>query len=287
MIQRIVKTGLVAVVVLGVILLAGLLYARGYFEASSAQDVDSVVDAVAARRVLGVFAHPDDEQLVTGLFSAAAKQGVYTALVTSTQGEAGDQFPVVARQRDLGIVRKAEALKNGFALGINDQEVWDYPDGGVPDVATDEIVARVRAKILSVKPQLVVAFWPASGATGHKDHMRMGLVTETAVREIRAAATGEYPGPRWLAYVITPARALRTFGGEVGTFVADNQPDPTHAMPGNVSAKLRGWEIHASQADYVPAAYGFPAWLLYLLWDREYYYVVDLDSAESGAARPQ
>jgi len=198
-------------------------------------------------------------------------------MVTATKGEAGQQVPVVARREDLGVVRKAAALKNGFALGVDDQEVWDYPDGGVPDVPVEEIVARIGGKIAAVQPDLVVTFWPASGATGHKDHMRIGLATETAAKGFRAAATGAYRGPRWLVYVVTPGKGLRAFGGETGAFVADNQPEATHSMPGNVPAKMRGWKIHASQEDYVQAAYGFPDWLLYAFWDREFYAVMELE----------
>jgi N-acetylglucosamine malate deacetylase 2 len=275
--KRIAIIGGVVVAVLAIAVLAGFLYMRTYFSAPSAKGVASVVGEVQAKRVLGVFAHPDDEQLVTGFFSGAKKDGAFTSLVTGTKGEAGHQVPVVARQSDLGIVRKAEALKNGFALGIDDQEVWDYPDGGVPDVAMEEIVARVAAKIVAVQPDMVVTFWPASGATGHKDHMRMGLAAETAVKQVRAQGGA---GPRWIVYVITPSAGLRAFGGEAGKFVADNQPEPTHAMPGNTGAKLRGWKIHASQEHYVQAAYGFPDWLLYALWDQEFYYVVDLDAAQ-------
>ncbi|MDP3739764.1 MAG: PIG-L family deacetylase [Hyphomonadaceae bacterium] len=267
------------VAALALLVFAVFLYMRTYFVAPSAQSVASVVGVVDAKRALGVFAHPDDEQLVTGFFSAAKDDGAFTALVTGTKGEAGHQVPVVARQVDLGVVRKAEALKNGFALGIDDQEVWDYPDGGVPDVPMEEIVARVSAKMVAVQPDLVVTFWPASGATGHKDHMRMGLAAETAVKQVRAQGSGNYRGPRWIAYVITPSAGLKAFGGEAGRFVAANQPEPTHAMPGNTAAKLRGWKIHASQENYVQAAYGFPDWLLYALWDREFYYVLDLDAA--------
>lgn len=280
MLKRIVIIAGVVVGVLALVLAAGVFYMRTYFSAPTAKAVASVVGEIGAKRVLGVFAHPDDEQLVTGFFSyAREKDQAFTALVTGTKGEAGHQVPTVARQQDLGVVRKAEALKNGFALGIEDQEVWDYPDGGVPEVPMEEIVARVAAKIDAVKPDLVVTFWPASGATGHKDHMRMGLVAETAVKQVRAQASGVYRGPRWIAYVITPPNGLRAFGGATGKFVADNQPDATHAMPGNVGAKLRGWKIHASQENYVQAAYGFPDWLLYLLWDQEFYRVVDLDAA--------
>lgn len=279
--KRIAIIGGVVLAVLAIALLAGFFYMRTYFAAPSAKGVASVVGEVQAKRALGVFAHPDDEQLVTGFFSAAKeKDGAFTSLVTATKGEAGHQVPVVARQSDLGIVRKAEALKNGFALGIDDQEVWDYPDGGVPDVPMDEIVARVSSKIVAVQPDLVVTFWPASGASGHKDHMRMGLAAETAVKQVRArGGAGGYSGPRWIAYVITPGAGLRAFGGETGKFVADNQPEATHKMPGNTAAKLRGWKIHASQENYVQAAYGFPDWLLYALWDEEFYYVVDLEAA--------
>lgn len=272
------KIAIVVGAIVGVALIAlaaGFLYMRTYFEAPGSKKVRSVVAEVQAKRVLGVFAHPDDEQLITGLFSAAEKDGAFASLVTATKGEAGHQVPVVARQSDLGIVRKAEALKNGFALGVDDQEVWDYPDGGVPDVPMEELVARIEAKIAAVQPDMVATFWPASGATGHKDHMRVGLATEEAVK--RAKANGQ--GPRWIAYVVTPPKGLRAFAGETGAFVADNQPDATHAMPGNTSAKLRGWKIHASQRDYVQAAYGFPDWLLYALWPNEYYHVADLDAA--------
>ena len=282
MLKRIAIIGGIIVGVVAIALVAGVLYMRTYFSAPSAKGVASVVGEVGAKRVLGVFAHPADEQLVTGFFSyAKEKDQAFTALVTGTKGEAGHQVPTVARQKDLGIVRKAEALKNGFALGIDDQEVWDYPDGGVPEAPLEEIVARVSDKINALQPELVVTFWPASGATGHKDHMRMGLAAETAVKQVRADLAGAsgYKGPRWIAYVITPPNGLRAFGGETGKFVADNQPDATHAMPGNIAAKMRGWKIHASQEHYVQAAYGFPDWLLYMLWDQEYYRVVDMNAA--------
>ncbi len=255
---------------------------RHIFHMPTARGVDSVIGEIGGERVLGVFAHPDDEQTVNGLFwRAHDRDGAYTAMITATAGEAGTQVPVVARQSDLGIVRTAEALKNSFHLGVDEHEVWDYPDGGVPQVAEDELVDRLAASLKRIEPDVVVGFWPASGATGHKDHMEMGRVTELAIAQV-VAEGGAYPGPDYLVYTISPTTALSLFGGEQGALVVENQPDPEFAMSAEVGKKHDGWRIHASQADYLQSAYSLPAWLVYALWDQEFYHVRDLDADPLG-----
>ncbi|MBX3493402.1 MAG: PIG-L family deacetylase [Parvibaculum sp.] len=250
---------------------------RTFFDDSAARRVRSVAGDVGAKRILAVFAHPDDEQLINGLLTSAKAEGAYLAMVTATPGDAGTQSPVVCRQSELGIIRKAEALKNGFALGIDDQEVWDYPDGGLPDVPADELVARVADAIKRYRPDLVVAFWPASGATGHKDHMRMGLVAEQAIERLRAEGGA---APRFVAYPLIPRRSLLKLGRRTGKFVAENQPLPTHSTPGNTASKVRGWQIHAAQANYVAKAYKMPTRLLYMIWDKEFYAMRDLETGQ-------
>ena len=264
----------IGVFALAVLAMAGAyLWASSLFTSSDAKDVRSVAGALKAHRVLDVFAHPDDEQLVTGLVTAAKKEGAFVAQITVTRGEAGHQVPVVARQSELGIIRWAEELKAGFALGVDEQQVWDYPDSGVPDVPLADLTARIEKAIRRYRPDLVVTFWPASGATGHKDHRRVGLATLLAVQAVHDAPQGGYAGPANIAFPLTPSKAMRKFGGETGAFVADNQPAPDYRSPASYSAKLRGWKIHASQADYTHEAYGVPDWLLYLIWDEELYAV--------------
>lgn len=250
-----------------------------YFEDKAARHVPSIAGLLGARRLLAVFAHPDDEQLINGLLTSAKAEGAYLAMVTATKGDAGTQSPVVCRQSELGTIRHAEVLKNGFALGIDEQEVWDYPDGKVPDQPVEELVSRVEAALTRYRPDLVVAFWPASGATGHKDHMRMGLVAEQAIARLRAG-NGDYRGPRFIAYPLIPRNSLTGLGGRTGRFVAENQPLPTHSTPGNVGSKVRGWKIHAAQADYVARAYKMPTRLLYLIWRKEFYAVRDLETGQ-------
>ncbi|MBD3940655.1 PIG-L family deacetylase [Microbacterium sp. NEAU-LLC] len=262
-----------------VVALVGVYWAgRSLFHMPTAKGVDSVVGELGGTRVLGVFAHPDDEQTVNGLFWRAKTQdGAYTAMITATQGEAGHQVPVVARQEDLGDIRKAEALKNSFNLGVDEHEVWDYPDGGVPEVDEQELVDRVADTMKRIQPDVVVAFWPESGATGHKDHMRMGEVTEKAIAQLEDE-DGSYTGPKHIVYTISPTKALEMFGGEAGAFVVKNQPDPEYAMSAETGKKMEGWKIHSSQENYLQEAYHLPAWLVYLLWDQEFYHVRDLQA---------
>lgn len=267
--------------VVGVLaLLAGGLYwaGRSLFHEPTARGVESVIGELGGTRVLGVFAHPDDEQTVNGLFwRASTIDGAYTAMITATKGEAGEQSPTVGRQEDLGTIREAEALMNSFNLGVDRHVVWDYPDGGVPQVDEEELVDRVIEEMTTVKPDVVVAFWPESGATGHKDHMQMGEITERAIARL-AEEDGSYRGPKWIVYTISPTAALATFGGERGAFVVENQPDPDYAMSAEVSKKHEGWAIHASQENYMQESYILPTWLIYLLWDQEFYHVRDLEA---------
>ncbi len=266
-------------VILGVLalLIGGLYWAgRSLFYEPTARGVDSVIGEIGGTRVLGVFAHPDDEQTVNGLFwRAKTHDDAYTALITATRGEKGTQTPVVGRQEDLGDIRKAESLKNSFNLGVDRHVVWEYPDGGVPEVDEEELIEAVAAEMRRVKPDVVVAFWPASGATGHKDHMQMGAVTEKAIALV-ANEGGAYAGPKHLVYTISPAGALEVFGGERGKEVVANQPKPHYAMPAEVGKKHEGWAIHASQANYMQDSYILPNWITYALWDEEFYYVRDL-----------
>ena len=60
------------------------------------------------------------------------------------------------------------------------------------------------------------------------------------------------------------------------------EPDPEYAMSAETGKKHEGWAIHASQANYLQSAYYLPAWLVYLLWDEEFYHVRDLTADPLG-----
>lgn len=270
--------GRIGAIVGGIALLVsmvGAIWLDSLFEEPGVKHVTSLTQELGAKRVMAIFAHPDDEQLVAGLLVAAKAEGADLGMITATRGEAGTQMPKIVHQQHLGIIRMAEALKNSYALGIDAHEVWPMPDGALErDVPFLSLAAEITKAFHRFEPDLVVTFWPESGATGHRDHMRIGLAAQHAVRQFEGIHV--YQGPSNIAYTLMPRGVMQRLGGARGDFVAENQPDPTHSMPSNADAKLRGWDIHESQRDYVEATYLVPASVLYSFFDKEFYFVEEV-----------
>jgi LmbE family N-acetylglucosaminyl deacetylase len=144
----------------------------------------------AARRLLLVFAHPDDESVfAAGLACRTVAQGGLVALCTATPGEHGKlgEPPVCARDR-LGAVRQAELMAACAELGIATVRVFGYSDRALASAPTDTIRRQIVEIIRAFRPQVVATFDP-NGSNLHPDHVAISRFTADAV-----AAAGD---PRW------------------------------------------------------------------------------------------
>ena len=109
-----------------------------------------------AKRLLCVFAHPDDETLGAGSTLAKyAAAGVELALVTATRGERGWQGDPSADPgpQALGELRTAELLAAAQVLGIRDVQFLSYLDGDLDQADPAEAIGRSS---------------PTSGASGRR-----------------------------------------------------------------------------------------------------------------------
>ena len=205
-------------------LVGASLWLKSLFNERSAERVPSLAAHLKTKSLVAVFAHPDDEISVAGfLAEAAQRNGVMVRIITATKGESGHPRPPICRPEDLGKIREAETLKDGFALGVQEQEVWTFPDGRLSEVPPEELAAKIDVRLRKWKPDLVVTFDPGSGFTLHPDHLAIGRATVLALREM-AVQNQETP-PR-LLYPLAPRKALTRFGGEIGRTVAARQPAP-------------------------------------------------------------
>lgn len=234
------------------------------------------------KRLLAIFAHPDDEVFSAGgVLRKYADEGVRTALVCATRGEAGQiSDPSLATPATLGQVREAELRESCRILGVSDLSFLDYHDGALALADEVEAVGRLVRQIRRLRPQVVVTF-DAKGVYGHPDHIAIHHLTLSAFH--KAADPTCYPeqlaeglplhAPRKL-YVTASAQSVFrkvrelvmaeglafTPGGNAATIAIEEMGTPDEEITTIISlddaqfaTKLKAMQAHRTQLQ--PDAY--------------------------------
>jgi len=138
------------------------------------------------RRLLGIFAHPDDEsRIVGGTLAKYASEGVAVSLIVATRGEMGScGEPPLCAPDELPGLREAELRQACEILGIQDLTILDYRDGALAAVDRAKLRCHLVHAIRKVRPQVVLTFGP-EGRTLHADHI---VIHEAATSAFALAA---------------------------------------------------------------------------------------------------
>lgn len=164
-----------------VLLLPAFLAAGSTFIVS---DAAPTPEQTASRTLLAVFAHPDDEQVVSPMLARYAREGVKVVLAIATDGQKGvRQHAGISAGEALATARAGEARCACERLGIEPPILIGIEDGALHQ-QENKVKARDQvAKLLSaLKPDAVVT-WGPDGVTGHTDHrMISNIVTEVIQR---------------------------------------------------------------------------------------------------------
>ena len=109
-------------------------------------------------RILGVFAHPDDETFCAGgTFAKYIASGAQVMVVSATRGEAGQiRSPHVATRRTLGAVREQELRLACQRLCVQQAMCLDYRDGMLKDVDQEALITQVAEIIRTFRPDVVI-----------------------------------------------------------------------------------------------------------------------------------
>lgn len=170
--------------------------------------------AEKTRTLLAVFAHPDDEQVVSPLLARYAREGVEVHLAIATDGRKGVREHAGIPAGDaLASARAGEARCACEKLRIRPPVLMGLEDGALHAEPNKAAVLERLARLLAeLKPGAVVT-WGPDGVTGHTDHrMVSALVTEVIQR-------GGADVPRRLYYAgLSSERlpALRALGPQGG-----------------------------------------------------------------------
>lgn len=134
-------------------------------------------------RLLGIFAHPDDETFcIGGTVAKYIASGAEAMVVSFTRGEAGQiRDAAVATRRTLGEKRARELHLACHALGVQHVRCLDYGDGKLNDIPQTQLVGQAVEIIREFRPHIVFTF-DETGAYGHPDHIAICHATTTACR---------------------------------------------------------------------------------------------------------
>jgi N-acetyl-1-D-myo-inositol-2-amino-2-deoxy-alpha-D-glucopyranoside deacetylase len=193
----------------------------------------------AAKRIMLVHAHPDDESMGTGATMAYyAAQGAHVTLITCTLGEEGEiHLPALAQleaaQADqLGGYRLTELETACAALGVTDHRFLGgagrYRDSGMMGLPTNqhprafwgadlEVAAGLLLEVIrEVEPQVLITY-DENGFYGHPDHIQAHRVAMRAAE----LAEAEGIGPKKIYWTAIPRSVLEA-GFEAFAGSSDN-----------------------------------------------------------------
>lgn len=144
---------------------------------------DNITESVN-KRVMGIFAHPDDPEFFCGAtFARWAAEGADITFVLATSGDKGSELLDMTHERLIEI-REEEERNAARILGVKEVIFLRYPDGELqPDLTLRRALTRlIRMK----KPDTVVtsdptAFWYGTTYINHPDHRAIGAATLEAV----------------------------------------------------------------------------------------------------------
>ena len=268
----------------------------------------------AAKRLLLVHAHPDDETINNGVTMAKyADLGAQVTLVTCTRGEEGEvlvsELASLASNKDdkLGEHREIELKDAMVELGIKDFRFLGAPskkwrDSGMMGTPAndrgdvfwqadlDEASNELVKIILEIKPQVLITY-DEFGGYGHPDHIKAHRV---AMRATELAAEQGWQVNK--IYWNTMPRSVIQRGiekmKEVGSdfFGAESADDLPFAKPDElvstvvnapeyVPAKLAAMKAHATQISVDGPFFALSNNLGLSVWGDEYYTLVKGEKA--------
>lgn len=136
------------------------------------------------KRLLCVFAHPDDECYGPGgTIARCALDGGEVFITTFTAGEAGSIGVSKSLARDeLARRRRVELAAACEALGVVGHRILDAPDGGVAGVDPTWAVGEILADIRRFRPHVAITFH-RRGVSGHPDHIAVANFLDRAIAE--------------------------------------------------------------------------------------------------------
>lgn len=146
-----------------------------------------------ARKLLAVFAHPDDESFICGgTLAKYAAEGYEITLVSATRGEMGRRMgnPPYLNRETMADARERELREACDVLGIGRLILLGIRDKTVEFTDEEQLTTRIESLLGEIDPDVVLTFHEIMG--GHPDHCAIGKATTAACRRAERTASLYY-----------------------------------------------------------------------------------------------
>ncbi len=161
------------------------------------------------RKLMAIFAHPDDEGAIASTLAYYANNNVEVTLVCTTKGEVGEiSDPTLATRETLGEVRAAELQAACDILGIRHLRFLGYRDSGMEGTPENEdpralvqgdadvVMGQLVGLMRELQPDVVITFEPF-GWYGHPDHQITSRWVTDAYSLVSDASAYPEMGSSW------------------------------------------------------------------------------------------
>jgi N-acetyl-1-D-myo-inositol-2-amino-2-deoxy-alpha-D-glucopyranoside deacetylase len=150
-------------------------------------------NGAAARGLLTIFAHPDDESFgAGGLMALAAAAGNPVGVLCVTNGDQGGlpgemgvdhSMDPEIRRAELACACRALGVAEPIFLGFRDSgmEGWGAPEGSLALADPEDAIGRMVEVVRRLRPAVIVTFDPG-GVYGHPDHRKTSEYASQAFR---------------------------------------------------------------------------------------------------------
>jgi LmbE family N-acetylglucosaminyl deacetylase len=186
-------------------------------------------------RVMAIFAHPDDaEVLCSGTIARFVASGYRAHYVLATSGDKGsDDYTTTGAQ--LAETREAEQLAAAHVLGVEEVTFLRHPDG---EVEVNIPFRRELSQVIRLhRPDVILTFDPWQRYQIHPDHRAIGQTTLDAV----AAARDHLYYPEQLSPEVREHRVHNVY------FFATDDPNYYVDISMTIDTKIQALLCHTSQ----------------------------------------
>ena len=258
------------------------------------------------KKLLAIFAHPDDEGAIAGTLNHYANQGVEVSLICATKGEEGDiANPALATPETLAEVRVAELRAACDIIGIQQLQFLGYRDSGMADTPAnedpralvqandEEAIGRLVTLMRRLKPDSVITFEPY-GWYGHPDHLAVHRLATKAYQRLGDVTTYPDAGRPWqpqsLFYAVLPVSKFQIIAdyaqannlADMGDFEPlpiqlESEAQITHTLDTQalLETKQRAMWAHQTQYNEDNLFRKLPQGVVRQAWGHEHFIQVD------------